>query len=779
MSRSASTSPSRGSCRASDSGRSSTRWRAARAGRIRRQRQPRRVHRGRGPAAAWRASSPRWTGRAAPGPDRARGDARCRRSGHGAAVHHRAQPAGPERAGSSPPTPPPARTACASCSTRPTAATATRSSTARTAGRGSPSSRDVPYDRPPTTMARLRDVRGLRARSTHDPADRRFHAQPVCCPAAARPARGCSARRDGRPHDRPAADADRDGGRGCCAAGGDPRRQGARRLPPRRRRRRRGGRRRAARAQAPGGQAVRRHGRRPRRRARRWPSSTRAEDAAADRSRRAPDRAAAAAGPTRPVARVGRAGQPPPRRHAALHARCTTCSPRELGAPIVLTSGNVSDEPIAYRDDDARARLAGIADAFLDPRPRRSTSAPTTRWSASFRGRRAAAPALPRLRARAAARCRARPPRPVLACGAELKNTFCLAKGRHAFLSHHIGDLENYETLRSFTEGDRALPAAVRRRRPTVVAHDLHPEYLSTKYALEPGRASSSIGVQHHHAHIASCLADNGEAGPVDRRRLRRPRLRHRRHALGRRVPGGRPGGVRAGRRTWTTVPMPGGAAAIRQPWRMAAAYLRRAPTATRCPTTCRSCAATRPAGTTCWRLARSRAERAAHLQRRPPVRRRRGAARRPRRRRHYEGQAAIELEQRADPGERDGYPAPSPDGGRHFRDRRRRPGAGGGRGPAGRGWTRRASRPASTTGWPPAIAAAVRAVRERTRPRHRRPLGRRLPEPAPARALRRRAGRRGFRVLVHRGAPQRRRHQPRPGGDRERPVLKQRAGPL
>ena len=101
----------------------------------------------------------------------------------------------------------------------------------------------------------------------------------------------------------------------------------------------------------------------------------------------------------------------------------------------------------------------------------------------------------------------------MLACGAELKNTFCLAKGGHAFVSHHIGDLENYETFRSFTEGVghfRRLFAV----EPEVVAHDLHPEYLSTKYALELDGVELE-GVQHHHAHVAACLADNGEAGPV------------------------------------------------------------------------------------------------------------------------------------------------------------------------------------------------------------------------------------------------------------------------
>jgi hydrogenase maturation protein HypF len=162
-------------------------------------------------------------------------------------------------------------------------------------------------------------------------------------------------------------------------------------------------------------------------------------------------------------------------------------------------------------------------------------------------------------------------PRPVLACGAELKNTFCLAKDRRAVISHHIGDLENAETLRSFTEGITHF------RRlfdidPQVVAYDLHPEYLSTKYALE--LELEHRGVQHHHAHIASCLADNGEEGPVIGVAF---------DGTGYGTDGTLWGGEflvadlagfqRAGH--LAPVPVPGGTAAIRQPWRMAAAYLR------------------------------------------------------------------------------------------------------------------------------------------------------------------------------------------------------------
>src|SRR5205814_2045261 len=137
-------------------------------------------------------------------------------------------------------------------------------------------------------------------------------------------------------------------------------------------------------------------------------------------------------------------------------------------------------------------------------------------------------------------------------------------------VSHHIGDLENAETLRSFTEGIEHF-----RRlfdiEPEVVAHDLHPEYLSTKYAMELDLPLQ--GVQHHHAHVASCLADNGEEGPVIGVAF---------DGTGYGTDGTIWGGefLAAGLATFergghlAPVPMPGGAAAIRQPWRMAAAYV-------------------------------------------------------------------------------------------------------------------------------------------------------------------------------------------------------------
>ena len=247
---------------------------------------------------------------------------------------------------------------------------------------------------------------------------------------------------------------------------------------------------------------------------------------------------------------------------------------REVAGPIVLTSGNVSDEPIAYTDSEALARLRGIADAFLmHDRPIHVRTDDSV--VLAFRGREAV---IRRSRGYAPEplTVRTRFRRPVLACGAELKSTFCLAKENHAFISQHIGDLENAETLRSFTAGIEHF-SRLFEIRPAIIAHDLHPEYLSSKHAdwlaqTLPGEPELT-GVQHHHAHIASCLADNGACGPVIGVAF---------DGTGYGTDGTIWGGEfliadlagfeRAGH--LTPVPMPGGAAAIRQPWRMAAAYL-------------------------------------------------------------------------------------------------------------------------------------------------------------------------------------------------------------
>ena len=359
----------------------------------------------------------------------------------------------------------------------------------------------------------------------------------------------------------------------------------------------------------------------------------------------------------------------------------------------MLTSGNVSDEPIAYR---RRRRPAsgwrGIADAFLthdrrDPHPDRRLGG--ARRSAA---RRAGAPPLARLRAGAAAASRSRSPGPVLACGAELKSTFCLApRGRRRSSPTTSA---TWRTPRRCARSPRgsSTSGGCSTSTPQVVAHDLHPDYLSTKYAARAGRRAELVGVQHHHAHIASCLADNGEARPGDRRRLRRHRLRHRRHDLGRRVPGRRPGRLRAGR-------PPGAGADARRRGRDPAAVAdgrglpgRRLPGRLRRPAW-RSRPQRAVTGAPCWRWPSAASTRRSPpapggcSTRSPPLLGVRDAI-------NYEGQAAIELEQLADPGEPGSYPAAA-DRRRAAADRRGRPGP----------------RPRPTT-WSPGASAPVIAAR-------------------------------------------------------------------
>ncbi|MGZ5340494.1 MAG: carbamoyltransferase HypF, partial [Solirubrobacterales bacterium] len=239
----------------------------------------------------------------------------------------------------------------------------------------------------------------------------------------------------------------------------------------------------------------------------------------------------------------------------------------DAGAPLVMTSGNVSDEPIAYRDADALERLAGIADAFLlHDRPIETRTDDSVVRAVA--GRRML---LRRSRGYVPAALPLETPRPLLACGAELKSTFCLAKGERAWVGHHIGDLKNFETLRSFTHGIEHFQELFAVE-PELVAHDLHPEYLSTKYALER-EGVETFAVQHHHAHLAACLAEHGESGRAIA-------------AIfdgtgygtdgdiwgGELLLGDASGFERAGH--LHPVRMPGGERAIREPWRMACAWM-------------------------------------------------------------------------------------------------------------------------------------------------------------------------------------------------------------
>ena len=243
-----------------------------------------------------------------------------------------------------------------------------------------------------------------------------------------------------------------------------------------------------------------------------------------------------------------------------------------FAGPLVMTSANISDEPICFEDDDARDRLAHIADYFLNHNRRihMRTDDSVVRIQTSSRS----PTVLRRSRGYAPAPIKTalKFERQILACGAELKNTFCLARDAYAFISHHIGDLENLETYTSFTSGIEHFQRLFGLE-PTAVAYDLHPEYLSTKYALALENIDTKIGVQHHHAHVASCMVDNEIAGDVIGVAM---------DGLGFGLDGRLWGGeffvanFREAERFahLDYVPLPGGAKAIREPWRMAAMYL-------------------------------------------------------------------------------------------------------------------------------------------------------------------------------------------------------------
>lgn len=480
--------------------------------------------------------------------------------------------------------------------------------------------KDVPYDRPSTTMAGF-PMCGQCAAEYEDPADRRFHAQPVCCPS-------CGPSLTLRPHAGDPLTAARD----MLAGGAVVAVKGL------------GGYHLAARAAAEDAVAALRS----RKHREDKPFAVMVPDLAAARTLCVLSDAEEAllTGPRRPIVLARRrpgaalAGAVAPgNRHLGLLLPYTPLHHLLVTEPVVLTSGNVSDEPIAHRDGDALERLAGIADAFLlHDRPIHTRTDDSV--VRVFRGR-----ALPVRRARG---CTPEPVpiakgRPVLACGAESKNTFCLTRDGRAFVSQHIGDLENYETLRAFKEGIEHFQRLFDIT-PEAIAYDPHPEYLSTKYALD--RELPSIAVQHHHAHIASCLADNGVDGPVIGVAF---------DGTGYGTDGTLWGGefliadLRGFERAahLEPVPMPGGAAAIREPWRMAAAY--------GVPEDLR--VARRPD----WPKVAALAERRVNAPLTSSMGRLFDAVAAVlgiRDRTGYEGQAAMELEQRADPSESAAYPA-------------------------------------------------------------------------------------------------------------------------
>lgn len=252
--------------------------------------------------------------------------------------------------------------------------------------------------------------------------------------------------------------------------------------------------------------------------------------------------------------------------------------------PLVMTSGNLVEEPIAYDNDEARLRLAPLADAFLmHDRPIRTRcddSVVRVFAGASPDKLNATQSNLyPLRRSRGYAPFPVRLPwsaPPILATGAELKNTFCLTRERYAFLSHHIGDMENFETLQSF-EDSVSHYEQLFRVRPEAIAFDLHPDYLASRFALEQAQRENipSFGIQHHYAHVAACMVENGFTGEEP--------------ALGVAFDGtgyGEDGKIWGGEfllANYTAyerlahlryVPLPGGDQAVKEPWRVALAWL-------------------------------------------------------------------------------------------------------------------------------------------------------------------------------------------------------------
>ncbi len=213
---------------------------------------------------------------------------------------------------------------------------------------------------------------------------------------------------------------------------------------------------------------------------------------------------------------------------------------------LVMTSGNLSGEPIVTDDDDALDRLAGLADAWLThDRPIHvpcddSVTRAVGEGEAPVRRSRGYAPLPIGLPFDAP---------PSLAVGGDLKNTFCLAEGRHAWMSGHIGDMDDLATQRAFGAAVRHL-SMLTGVEPEAVAADRHPAYRSRTWTLDRFPSDAVVEVQHHHAHVAATMAEHGlvDGQPGDRSRLRRDRVRRRRRLVGRRVPGRRLPRVRAGR---------------------------------------------------------------------------------------------------------------------------------------------------------------------------------------------------------------------------------------
>lgn len=250
---------------------------------------------------------------------------------------------------------------------------------------------------------------------------------------------------------------------------------------------------------------------------------------------------------------------------------------------LVMTSGNLSEEPIAIDNEDALERLAPLADAFLlhnrdinircDDSVVRIDGTPTFRKGKEVTIDRSSTIHLRRSRGYAPYPVHLPfDTQPTLAVGSDLKNTVCLTRDKYAFLSHHIGDMENIETIDSFEQSIEHL-SRLFRIKPKIVACDMHPNFITTQWALSSSADSELIAVQHHHAHIAACMADN----ELENRKV-----------IGLAFDGtgyGTDGAIWGGEILVADyasferaahleyLPLPGGDVAIRKPWRIAVGY--------------------------------------------------------------------------------------------------------------------------------------------------------------------------------------------------------------
>ncbi|MCS6834402.1 MAG: carbamoyltransferase HypF [Anaerolineae bacterium] len=362
--------------------------------------------------------------------------------------------------------------------------------------------RDIPYDRPMTTMADFALCETCAA-EYHDSANRRFHAQPVACAQCGprlwlqRGDRRC----DGDEALRYAAELLRVGhivaikGLGgfhlACNA-----------------------------AHAPTVAALRQRKARP---AKPFALMLADLDQVRRYCRLSNDEAALLTSPASPIVLLERRVDGPPladevaprQKHLGVMLPYTPLHALLLAEPdmppLVMTSGNAADEPIVTDNDEARQRLAHLADAFLfHDRPIHiSTDDSVVRLSQGQE--------LPIRRSRGYAPCPVLLPfdlPPLLAVGAELKNTFCVARQRYAIMSQHIGDMEDYATQQLFAKSVAHFERLFRVQ-PQAIAHDLHPDYAATRYAQSRAQAEGLplIGVQHHHAHVAACMAEHGLHG--------------------------------------------------------------------------------------------------------------------------------------------------------------------------------------------------------------------------------------------------------------------------